>query len=439
MPHEEDTNTREGNERLKDPVSALESRNPWVADQLEGVTSRQDALYIRAAILTQLHRGAAPNTTSPLQQPWYRPGAVARMGAKGVLRRWSKEFGIPPTVDTIQSHLKFLHDHCLIALGPGDWRPTRVAGSFVRARYPDTIYLLTNEEEAIWWAETGEARMRSNPKARTNPSEWERLFHNWRGEAIGIASGADTATEPLSAVFGPDPSDSPPLTPQGLETSDSTLTAAEAIAAKDLGGLLGALKAKGVEYRGGSLMKIQKTPERLFGSVAMYLQAVEAGREVASTGGWIWTVFQNGSIAEMDEAVKACSVEGYGEDPIEFLLKKITLSEDFDREAVQQIISQSGSAWKQEAPQEEYFAAERIEEFITKKIVETYEWRLIQKVLPHTWGHSWSDHPLKVFSTSHAKGGVKNVLGRLVGDIYTKHNQTILRLKEGHIEDGTEE
>jgi len=272
-----------------DSLAELATRNFRLSTLVVATSRRRDVQRNRARILLLLLDLKCPLGGRP-RALWYVPGAVARLGWRGLRDRWEDRFGeAPPSERTIRSYLGILEAVCAIQRQPGDFLPVRrdLIQDGKRPRYPDTLHVLESEDVSKWWAREGEALLRENPEARTNPRVWKSVFGDWRGAARRPELPFDP---PLRNVV-------PAPSPEKLVSNVLAASRARGPLAR-----LSALSSAGLRLALPERLELARDPGRLAGAAALLWIALERGPRVRNPTGWLLRAFRSASIEELGEA-----------------------------------------------------------------------------------------------------------------------------------------
>jgi len=278
-----------------DPLDELAARSHRLATVVSATSRRRDVRETRARVLLLLLELRCPLGRSPRLR-WYVPGAVARLGWRGILDRWRERFGEdPPAERTIRGHLGALEGACAIQRQPGDFLPVRrdYLKEGRRPRHPDTLHVLEDERDATWWATTGEALLERNPDARRDPRAWKRLFARWR----------ELARTPELPFELPE---DPPAVAHAPERVQAVLVASTARGA--LASLSG-LAAAGLRLGARERLELARDPARLAGAAGLLWRALDRGDRVRNPEGWLLRAFRSASSDELAAAARAAMLE----------------------------------------------------------------------------------------------------------------------------------
>lgn len=284
---------------FSDPVGDLALESPRLANVVEATSRKRDVRSRRAKILLLLLALACPVNAAPARA-WYVPGAVARVGAEGLLRAWQSFFHEPaPSLRSMRTHLGELERSLAIVASPGDWMPVAKDPEHPerRPRYPQTFHLLVSDEAAEWWEREGLELAQRHPESRHNPDAWRRLFRSWRERAARVAR------EPLLPFTDPETMEGgKPARPRVAGRVDDPAdqrraAAAIAEAAKlhqdDPLALLSALRAAGVPISGSkAAASLAREPRRLAAAARLLARALERGDRVRNRAGWLVRMFR---------------------------------------------------------------------------------------------------------------------------------------------------
>lgn len=287
-----------------DPLALLERRAADLEQLVRSTSDRKDALHARARTLALLLDLRSP-IGGHLRRHWYVAGAVARLGAEGLLRLWEGH-GVPtPSLRRMRGHLALLEDVYAIVQQPGDFvrrkpilRGARKGAENRKAlRYPDTIHVLTEPTERDWWAGPGSLVRRLHPEIRTDPRAWAVHVGNWRlqrpvqGELFGLLGDA-LAREAKRSIE---------------DTKRASTEAADRLAriARQWDHheqLLEELRQVGAEVRGRAGYELLGNPERARAAVALLSLALRRVEPPKSWGGFLVSAFRRAPAAELADA-----------------------------------------------------------------------------------------------------------------------------------------
>lgn len=283
-------------------VDRLARVAPRLANVVEATSRKRDVRDRRAKLLLLLLQLACPTTGNPRRR-WYVPGAVARVGAEGIIRAWRGFHGEEaPTLRTIRTHLGELEAALAIVASPGDWMPVARSSEHPerRPRYPNTYHLLTSDAAAEWWEREGLAIAAARPATRSNPDEWRKSFARWRERAarmqrepmlpfdppagVPAAKGAGAASRRVAGRVE-DPA-------AQREQARRLERAAVAHVAQPLALLIAARDA-GVHVQGTKAqLALVRDPRRFAGAVMLLARALARGDRVRNRAGWLMRAFE---------------------------------------------------------------------------------------------------------------------------------------------------
>lgn len=287
-----------------DPLALL-AQHPELQQIVRATSDRTDALHARARALALLLELRAP-IGGHLRQHWYVPGAVARLGAAGLLRIWQTSGVQPPSLRRLRDHLAALEDVFAIVEQPGEFvltkKPTlREAGTGNRKgkprRYPDTIHVLTEPKDREWWAGPGALVRRLHPEIRTDPRAWRARVGDWRrhrpiqGELFGVLGDA-LAREAKRSIE------------DTIRTSRQAADRLAALARRDdvHEQLLDELRAVGAEVRGRAGFELLGNPERARAAIALLSLALRRVKPPRHWGGFLVSAFRKAPQDELQAA-----------------------------------------------------------------------------------------------------------------------------------------
>lgn len=288
-----------------DALEQLRAVAPRFADVLASSAPRRDVRDVRARLLLLLLRFRCPVEPRAAKR-WYVPGAVARLGAGGLVRAWRGQWPrvAAPSERRLRDHVAAMERDLLLVRAPGEWLP-RLHSDGRRSRWPDTFHLLESDEAAEWWESTGGAILRAHPEARVNPTAWRALVGDWRRrrpQQRELFEGAGELVRRLDAARPP-----PKATPldqlRRAEALKSVACARAATAAQ----LLAGLDVAGVPLRGRNRELAQRDPTRLRGAAAVLAGVLRRGRAIANHPGFLVSVWRRAPRDELDEALEELS------------------------------------------------------------------------------------------------------------------------------------
>jgi len=161
----------------QDPFFHLEQEHRRLGLVVAQLSRRRDGRRALSQVILALLRLRCPPEERTTRS-WYVPGAVSRLGARGLRRFWPQLWQEPsPCLKTLRRHLRKLEGGCCIVCSPGDWLPSR---GLRGGRYPDTIHLVDREVDAEWWAASGRLLLQQHPEVRHDPRRWRRVIGDWR-------------------------------------------------------------------------------------------------------------------------------------------------------------------------------------------------------------------------------------------------------------------
>lgn len=284
---------------FSDPVGDLAAESPRLANVVEATSRKRDVRSRRAKILLLLLALACPVNAAPARA-WYVPGAVARVGAEGLLRAWQSFFHEPaPSLRSMRSHLGELERSLAIVASPGDWMPVARDPEHPerRPRYPQTFHLLVSDEAAEWWEREGLELAQRHPESRQNPDAWRRLFRSWRERAARVAREPMLPFVEQETMEGGKPA-GPKVSGRVEDPARQRMAAADIARAasdhqEDPLALLSALRAAGVSISGSKVAaSLAREPRRLVAAARMLARALERGDRVRNRAGWLVRMFR---------------------------------------------------------------------------------------------------------------------------------------------------
>jgi hypothetical protein len=296
---ESDATDGSGEGPLVERVRALA---PRLADVLEATTRRRDVLAARLRVVLLLLRARCP-LGAVLRRRWYVPGAVARLGALGLLRAWRATFpGVEaPSERRLRGHLAALERDLVLVRSPGDWVPRLPSADGRRSRWPDTFHLLEDDDAAEFWSTVGAERLAAHPEARTNPSAWRAHFENWRGRR----PVQRTLWESVEALAARLAADRPGAVAQLVDLRHAEQLRQVALLPRDAPphALLAGLEAAGCALRGRHRDLAAKDGGRLRGAAAVLSLVLRRGRPVRNGSGFLVAAWRRADPVELEDAV----------------------------------------------------------------------------------------------------------------------------------------
>ena len=285
-----------------EPFELLAIRSRRLANAVGAISRRADVVRLRSKLVLLLLRASCPLASTP-RRPWYVPGGVARLGARGIMHLWRQWWAEPPpTLRTVRSHLGELERGCILVRAPGDWCPVKrnPAHPERRPRYPDTFHLLEEDQAATWWAEVGHPILDHNPEARWNPGRWQLLFGTWRRRAT--SRQGELFAEELAGVV------EVPRRTDRVAPSVRSLRTAEAIADVITPGfsvfeILYLHRDHCARVHGGNTMRLAMDPDGLRGAAAMLAIALRRGDRVRNRAAWLVRAWKHAPREEKARAV----------------------------------------------------------------------------------------------------------------------------------------
>jgi hypothetical protein len=275
---------------------------PRLADVLEATTRRRDVLAARLRVVLLLLRARCP-LGAVLRRRWYVPGAVARLGARGLLRSWLATFpGVEaPSERRLRGHLQALESDLVLVRAPGDWIPTLPRGDGRRSRWPDTFHVLEDDDAAEFWSTTGAERLAAHPDARTNPTVWRAHFAEWRGRR----PVQRTLWETVEALAARLSASGAGAVAQLVDLRHAEQLRQVALLPRDAPphALLAGLEAAGCALRGRNRDLAQKDAGRLRGAAAVLSLVLRRGRCVRNGSGFLVAAWRRADPLELEAAV----------------------------------------------------------------------------------------------------------------------------------------
>lgn len=290
--------------RLSDNIRAASSslgelsrRSVLLAGLVEAASRRRDVRELRAQIVLLLLKLRCPLGARP-GKSWYVPGAVARLGAEGLLRAWEGFFGEePPCLRSMRSHLGALEQSGILRRSPGDWMVWRdPAHPERRPRWPDTLHVLDGEDASEFWAGPGQKLLDLYPAAKSSPDVWRRLFGNWRTAGAQLVLDFEAQGAVAAPRARANAEEVPEQRERGIKLARALKRSHEPLA------VLTALSECGVDLRGGAGFRAAGAPRRLRGAAAVLARALMRGDRIRNLSGWLWRVFEDGEPAELAAA-----------------------------------------------------------------------------------------------------------------------------------------
>jgi hypothetical protein len=278
-------------------MQELSRRSVLLTALVESASRRRDVRELRAQIVLLLLSLRCPLSGAPLK-PWYVPGAVARLGAEGLLRAWRGYFGEdPPCLRSMRSHLGALEQAGILQRGPGDWLPMRrdPAHPERRPRWPDTFHVLDGEAASEFWSGPGARLLELYPAARHSPDLWRKLFSGWR-------SGARQHVLALEGLLGSP--ESPPraaANPEDLAASKARGVALgrELVRARSPLAVLEALGRAGANLKGAASFRAAGQWRRAQACGGLLARALARGDRIRNPAGWIWRALEDATAQDL--------------------------------------------------------------------------------------------------------------------------------------------
>lgn len=281
-------------------LAELATRSVLLAGLVEAASRRRDVRELRAQLVLLLLALRCPLSGRPAR-PWYVPGAVARLGASGLMRAWEGFFGEqPPCLRSMRSHLGALEQAGVLQRSPGDWLPVRrdPAHPERRPRWAETIHILDGENATEFWAGPGARLLDLHPAARNSPDVWRKVFGNWR-------SGVVQHVLLLEGSAGTSPRRAAANTEEGAEVRQAGVKLARALRqAREPVQVLAALEDAGAGLKGGASFRAAGSWQRLRAAGALLARAMSRGDRIRNPAGWIWRAFES---APRDELAAAAA------------------------------------------------------------------------------------------------------------------------------------
>lgn len=283
------------------PMVELSGRSVLLAGLIEASSRRRDVRDTRARIVLLLLALRCPLGARP-SRAWYVPGAVARLGAEGLMRAWAGYYGEPgPCLRSMRSHLGSLEQSGILQRSPGDWLPVQrdQARRERRPRWADTLHVLDGEQATEFWAGPGRRLLELHPGARYSPDLWRKLFGRWRQSHVQHV----LAFESLTGA---------PAAPSRAAVSAGELEAVRAkgrvlgralLRARGPLDVLQALESAGAGLRGPGQFRAAAKWQRLRLAGAMLARALCRGDRVRNGAGWLWRAFDGADLVELERAM----------------------------------------------------------------------------------------------------------------------------------------
>jgi hypothetical protein len=299
---------------LANPFQTLERRAPRLSGILRQLSKRQDVRRLRAQIMLSILRLRCPLVGRP-GATWYVPGAVARLGVKGLRRLWSSLWREdPPSLKSFRRHVAALVNACCLVVSPGDWIPTRwTAPAEFRPRHPDTIHVVDTDAQAEWLGGPARFLELQTPEARTNPGAWQKTLGRWRETPpVQTLLFAPSLLERRSSEGGGHKLG----TRKALDDGQAQAGVPAQVAAAELEQLLTrrrpasaheiqrSLFEAGVFLRGPNRSELLRDPVRLLGAVAMLARALRRVDPPRARAGFLVFAFRRASPGERDGALR---------------------------------------------------------------------------------------------------------------------------------------
>lgn len=281
------------------PLEQLSSRSVLLAGLVEAASRRRDVRDLRARLVLLLLALRCPLNGKPTRS-WYVPGAVARLGASGLMRAWAGFWGEQaPCLRSMRAHLGALEQAGVLQRSPGDWLPVRRNPEHPehRPRWPETIHILDGEHATEFWAGPGARLIALHPEVRHSPDAWRKLFGTWRAGVIQHQLVFESLAPSSPARAAANPEDQVAVRKAGaqlcrrLRRADGPLE------------VLSALEEAGARLRGGTSWRAAAAWPRLRGAGAMLARAMVRGDRIRAPGGWLWRAFQSAPADELSTAL----------------------------------------------------------------------------------------------------------------------------------------
>lgn len=264
----------------------LERRSAYGLARLDSLTLLAHARRRAEQLLLLLHEIACPVDAPTLRQSWYARGAVARVSSAKLARLLRERFPskADATPGTVRLSLARLVDLGLVVRAPDQDR-TR--------KHPDTLYLVTDPQEARWWARRGSRVLEQNPDARRSPRLWRRLLGSWRAAVRQhlrrLTDWLEERSQQRAALRAVRRAPKPQGTPQeqGRRLKRAAIDG-------DPAAMREALKACGVRFTSGWRFALWRRPERVAAAVALLIQRTKAVGWPEDAASWLVAVFKRG-------------------------------------------------------------------------------------------------------------------------------------------------
>lgn len=283
----------------------LGSRSPRLALLVEASSTRRDARQARARLLLLLLSLACPRRQGAPRRAWYVPGAVARMGPEALLRAWARTWGEAPCLRTLRRHLAALEDCLALVRQPGD-RIASLRQPGRAPRYPDTLHVLDDEQDAGWWERVGSEVLRRHPEVRTSPEAWRSRLGSWRAQA---RSRQLELFEPARAPLAMPGHEPVPDAPEARRAAAHGV--ARALRQGPLE-LMEALRHAGVHMPARAQLDGLARPAGLARAAALFALALSRGDRVRDGWAWLRAALRRATPQEGRRALRRLGVDDHG-------------------------------------------------------------------------------------------------------------------------------
>lgn len=256
----------------------LAARSQRLSLLVEASSARADTRRARSRLLLLLLSLACPRDATP-SRSWYVPGAVARLSVEGIRRAWARAWRGEPCTRTLRRHLQALEGVLAIVREPGQ-RLAHLRRPGRAPRFPDTIHVLENEAEGLWWEKSGSEVLRRHPELRTSPEAWASRLGAWR--SLAHSRQLELFAEPRAPLAMPG-HELPPTSPAAQAASARLV-----VQGLRRGGLelLEALAAAGAHLPAQAQAEALAGPSRFSRAAALYALALSRGDRIRD--GWAW-------------------------------------------------------------------------------------------------------------------------------------------------------
>lgn len=281
-------------------LEQLAERSVLLAGLVEAASRRRDVRELRARIVLLLLALRCPLGAKPARA-WYVPGAVARLGAAGLMRAWAGYWGEPaPCLRSMRAHLGALEQAGVLQRSPGDWLPVRRNPEHPerRPRWPETIHVLDGEHATEFWSGPGARLLEVHPEARHNPDAWRKLFGTWRSGVVQLQLVFESLAPAAPPRAAANPEDRLEVQRAGAQLARRLGRATDALE------VLTALEAVGARLRNGTSWRAAAAWPRMRAAGAMLARAMMRGDRIRAPGGWLWRAFHDAGREELERALE---------------------------------------------------------------------------------------------------------------------------------------